>query len=163
MQRPLGVSERLPQTHVGGGLGVVAIDKTKLCGQLGECSLIDAAIVLQRLACARAQLVERPSGASDADNRHVELAVPDHRLQRRKDFLVGQITGRAEENKSIRLGRWHLDPASGYRLRIVQRQWQLGASKQTLATWYPAASHTNVLDVLIEGEQQFHPRAPDPI
>ena len=35
------------------------------------------------------------------EKKRSPFAVPDHRLQRRKDLPVRQITGGAEENKSI--------------------------------------------------------------
>ena len=51
----------------------------------------------------RLQLFEVPASLGDADDRHIEVAALDHRLQRRKDLLVRQVAGRAEENESIRL------------------------------------------------------------
>ncbi len=56
---------------------------------------------------ARFQLVKVPAGLGDANDRHIEVATFDHRLQRREDFLVRQVPGRAEENQSIGLDITH--------------------------------------------------------
>jgi hypothetical protein len=54
------------------------------------------------------ELVRAPLGLSYTDDRHVEVAPLSHGLQRRKDFLVGQVAGGTEKNKRVRLGIIHV-------------------------------------------------------
>jgi hypothetical protein len=75
--------------------------------QLGESIGVGAAVLLQAVTRAFAQLIERPASAGHTDDRHVQLTTPGHRLQRRKDLLVSQIAGGAEENQRIRTGCCH--------------------------------------------------------
>ena len=47
------------------------------------------------------QLLEVPAALGHADDRHIEVAALDHRLQRREDLLVRQIAGGAEEDQGV--------------------------------------------------------------
>ena len=47
------------------------------------------------------QLVEAPSLPGHTDHRNVEMAALDHRLQRREDLLVREITRRTEEHQRV--------------------------------------------------------------
>ena len=47
------------------------------------------------------ELVERPAGLGDADDRHLEPAAPRQRLQRREDLLVREVAGGAEKDQRI--------------------------------------------------------------
>ena len=58
-------------------------------------------MLLDAVAGAAAELLERPARLGDADDRHVEAAAPDHRLQRREDLLVGEVAGGAEEDERV--------------------------------------------------------------
>ena len=61
-----------------------------------------------RLSRARARSCSQvPARLGDADHRHVEMAAPDHRLQRREDLLVGQVAGGAEEDQRVRARGGH--------------------------------------------------------
>ena len=53
---------------------------------------------------ARPELFESPAGFGDADHRHIEVATLQHRLQRGKDLLVGEIAGCTKEDQSIGMG-----------------------------------------------------------
>ena len=56
---------------------------------------------LEAVVCPRPKLFEVPTSFGHTDNRHVEVAAFDHRLQRRENFLVGQIARGAEENQGV--------------------------------------------------------------
>ena len=86
------------------GVVVVAVDVVQLRRQLGEGVLVDAAVVLEAVAGAFAQLFDGPAGAGHADHRHVELAARDHGLQRGEDLLVREIAGGAEEHECVGSG-----------------------------------------------------------
>src|SRR5581483_6018881 len=86
---------------------VVAVDVTQQPGQLVESRGLDAAVLLDAVARPRAELIDLPAGFGHANDRHVEMAALDHRLQRRKNFLVGEIAGGAEKNQRIRMGSFH--------------------------------------------------------
>jgi hypothetical protein len=45
-------------------------------------------------------LIEIPAGLGYADDREVEIALVQHGLERRKDFLVGQIAGCTKKTKA---------------------------------------------------------------
>jgi hypothetical protein len=75
-----------------------------LRGEPLERLLVNTAASIQTFTRTRAQLVEGPAGSRHADDRHVEFASPQHRVQCGKDLLVREISCRTEENKGIRTG-----------------------------------------------------------
>ena len=58
------------------------------------------------------ELVEVPSGLGDADDRNVQRAALNHRLQRREDLLVGKIAGGAEEDQRVGMRLTHVHSPS---------------------------------------------------
>ena len=60
-------------------------------------------MVLQAVACPRPELVELPARPGHADDRHVEVAALQHRLQRWEDLLVSQVARDAEEDQGVRM------------------------------------------------------------
>ena len=102
MRGRLRVAQLGAQAGVRLVVGVVAVDVVHQLAELLEGVLVHAAAVLgDAVAGALAQLLECPSGLGDADDRHIQRAVLDHALQRRKDLLVGKVAGGAEEYKCI--------------------------------------------------------------
>src|SRR3546814_3645280 len=99
LQRVFGGAQFLAQALEGAGVVVVAVDVAQLRRELFESRLVDAAVVLEAVAGAFAQLVDRPARMGHADHRHVEPAARDHRLQRGKDLLVGKVA-KSEEHTS---------------------------------------------------------------
>jgi hypothetical protein len=53
------------------------------------------------IARPRLELVEVPTGFGQTDDRHVQVLPLDHRLQRRENLLVSQISGGAEKYQCI--------------------------------------------------------------
>ena len=104
VRRPLGRAElpadRLERRRVV----VVAVHVAQQARQFLEGGRVEPAVLLDRLARPRLQLVEVPPGARDADHRHVEEPAFDHRLQGRIELLVGEIACRAEEDECV--GCW---------------------------------------------------------
>ena len=99
------VEHRL-QLHEGLRVAVVPIHVAQLRHQPGERRLANSrAVRLHALPRTRLQLLERPPGLGHPDHRTVEVAVLDHRLERGKDLLVGQISGRSEEHQRVRAAR----------------------------------------------------------
>ena len=97
----LCAAERLPERREGRRILVVPIDVAKQAGQLVERRPVEAAVLLDALPRSRAQLVERPAGLGDANDRHVEVAALGHRLQRGEDLLVRQIARGPEEHERV--------------------------------------------------------------
>ena len=83
------------------GVAIVAVDVMQQAHELRECRRVEAAVLFQAVAGAGAKLLEVPSRLRNTYDRNVEVAALDHRLQRRKDLLVGEIAGRAEENERV--------------------------------------------------------------
>ena len=79
-----------------GRVAVVAVDVAQHADELRECRGIEPAVLFQTVARAGAELLEVPASLGDADHRDVEMTALDHRLQRRKDLLEGEISRRAE-------------------------------------------------------------------
>ena len=76
-------------------------------------------MLVEAVARARAELLEVQPGFGHADDRHVEVAAPDHGLQRREDLLVGQVAGGAEEHQRVGLsGCGHHGRLRGFRLLL---------------------------------------------
>src|SRR5262249_28246017 len=71
--------------------------------------VVDAAAVFgDAVARAVAQVVHRPLRRRHTDDRHVELVVLHHRIQRGEDLLAREIARHAEEHQRIRrIPRWH--------------------------------------------------------
>ena len=64
-------------------------------------TIVEAAEFLDALLCPGAQLIERPAGLGDADDRHVEFAPLGHRLKCGEDLLVGQVARGPEEHERV--------------------------------------------------------------
>src|SRR5262249_26581912 len=84
-----------------GLVGVVAVDVAERLHQPRERVAIDAAVPLDALVCARAELVERPARLGDADDRHGQPSAERHAVQGGKDLLVGEVARGAEENERV--------------------------------------------------------------
>ena len=98
-------AERFTQLLKSRGILIIAIDVLEQSDEFSEGSFVDAAMLRQAVAHPIANLVDVPSGFRDADHRHVQGAVLDHLLQRRKYLLVRQVSAGAEEDQSIRRRR----------------------------------------------------------
>src|SRR5215831_18913998 len=82
----------------GGRVFIVTVNIAQQAAQLVEGRRIDpSAVFLDAVSCSRSELIDIPTRLGHSDNRHVEVAVFRHRLERRKDFLVGQIARGTEE------------------------------------------------------------------
>ena len=84
---------------------VVAIHVAQQPTQLVEGDGVEPSVLLQAVLRPVLELFESPGGLRDADDRYVQVAALHHRLQRRKDLLVGEIAGGAEEDEGVSLGR----------------------------------------------------------
>src|SRR6266446_1053908 len=62
---------------------------------------IDSAVFLQAVVRPRAKLIKIPSGFGYTDHRYIKMSALHHRLQRRENLLVGQVTGCTEEDQSV--------------------------------------------------------------
>src|SRR4030095_16386647 len=88
---------------------VVAVNITQQATQLVKGRRFDpSAVFLDAVSCPRSELIDIPTCLGHPDNRHIEVAPFNHRLQRRKDFLVGEIAGGTEEDQRIRMGNVHV-------------------------------------------------------
>ena len=57
------------------------------------------------------ELLEPPAGLGDADNRDVQTLISHQAEERRKDLLIGKVSGRSEEDQRVRWF-WHQDCSS---------------------------------------------------
>src|SRR6185295_17413964 len=94
-------------------IAVVAVDVLEPGGEGAERGGIEPAVFGDAALRALEELIARESGLGDADDRDVERTPPGHRLERRKDLLIGEVAGRAEEDQGVRLGSrlLHRSPA----------------------------------------------------
>src|SRR5215471_20951995 len=83
--------------------------------------------MLEAVACPGPKLIEAPTSLGHADDRHVEVAAFRHRLQRREDFLVGQIARGAKKDQGVRLGCVHGEPscAKMYECMCIHRSQEI--------------------------------------
>src|SRR5262249_20745132 len=89
------------------GIVVVTIDVTQQPTQRVEGDGVGHAVFDDTVVCPGPQLFERPTSFCYADDRHTQMASPDHRMQRRKDLLVGEVARGAEEHQGVRSGIAH--------------------------------------------------------
>ncbi len=94
-----GVAQRLFQVLEGLEILIAAVDVAQQFLEPPECRRIDAAMMLEAVASALLQPFEAPSALGHADDGDIEGPALDHRLQRRKYFLVGEITRSTEEDQ----------------------------------------------------------------
>src|SRR5260370_25805441 len=69
--------------------------------QLVEGRSIDSAVFFEAVMCPRPKLFEVPAGLGHTDDGYVEVAALHHSLQRREDFLVGQIARGTKEDQGV--------------------------------------------------------------
>ena len=153
VQRPRSVTQRLPQVVERCRVLVVAGDVLQIGGKLSERLFVNPAVFVQTVAGPRPKVIEVP-GPGHADDRDIEVTTLDHRLQRRKDLLVGEVARDAEDNQCIRGGchpdapfscaapisRWPPNPC-----RIADRSLSAkSASPRELKRSYSAALRTGV-------------------
>src|SRR5215469_8302397 len=99
MRRSLRRVEFLADRLEGSCVFIVTTNIAQQAAQLVEGHRIDpAAVFLDAVFRARSELIDIPTRLRYPDNRHVEVAPFNHRLERRKDFLVGQIARGTEED-----------------------------------------------------------------
>src|SRR6266436_6425883 len=80
---------------------VVTVNVAQQTGQLFESRRIDSAVFLQAVVRPRAKLIQIPSGFGYTDHGYIKMSALHHRLQRRENLLVGQVTGCAEEDQRV--------------------------------------------------------------
>src|SRR5262249_4753263 len=94
----------------GVGIRVVAVDIAKQFQHLGKSIAIDTAVVLQAIFGASLQLIERPSGLGNPDNRDVETFVANEPLDGSENLLICEIAGGAKEHQRVGLKGRHQGP-----------------------------------------------------
>src|ERR1035438_1009366 len=102
MYRPLRRTERAAQVRISRGCSVIAGDIDEQGRELLEAARVELTCGLDALFRAPAQKIQAPALARDTDDRNVESVAVYHRMQRRKYFLVGEISGGTEEHQGIR-------------------------------------------------------------
>ena len=108
VRRPRRAAQLFPDRREGGRVVVVAVDVPEEARQLREGRWVEAAVLLEAVLGAGLHLVEGPAGLRDADDRDVEVAALQHRLERREDLLVRQIARGPEEDEGVRPGSVHV-------------------------------------------------------
>ena len=109
MGGPLRRAERGADGLKRGRVIVVAVHIAQQAAQPVTRRRIDAPVVLEAVTGPGPELVEVPAGLGHADDRHVEMAAFRYRLQRREDFLIGEIARGPEEHQGICMGHVHGD------------------------------------------------------
>src|SRR6476646_11759387 len=108
MRGPLRRVQLLADGLKGSRVFVVTINITQEPAQFVEGRRVDSSpVFLDTVSRPRSELINIPTCLGYSDNRHVEVASFDHRIQRRKYFLVGEIASSTEENQRIRMRNIH--------------------------------------------------------
>jgi hypothetical protein len=84
-------------------VAVVAVDVAEQALELLERGRVEPAVLLEAGLRAGVKLLEASAAFGDADDRHIERAALDHRLERGKDLLEGEVAGRAEKYQCVAL------------------------------------------------------------
>src|SRR4029450_7100363 len=85
------------------GVGGVPGDVAQTADQAGERVGIETAVALDAVAGPRLQLIERPAGLRDPDDRDVKVAAARQRRKSGKDLLGAEATGGPEEHERVGL------------------------------------------------------------
>src|SRR5271155_2026048 len=108
MRRMGRVAQFPAQRGVSGGVLVLAVNVTQMLEQQGKRLLVDAtAVSLDAVVGAGPELIQVPARLGYSNDRELKMAAPRYRMQSRKDLLVGQIAGRAEEGQGVRMWLAH--------------------------------------------------------
>jgi hypothetical protein len=97
VQRALRVAELALERREGLRVGVVAVDVAQQREQL----VVGVVVLGDRVVRALLEVVEIPTGLGDADDRHLEDAAADQRVQGGEDLLVREVSRRAEEDEGV--------------------------------------------------------------
>src|SRR5262249_22046734 len=106
---------RVTQALIRASIVVIAANIVQLWCKPRERGFIEMAMLFQALSGTRAELIGTPRTASHTDDRHSELIVVGHGLERREDLLCSEVAGRAEEDQRIAPERHQDPPATGCR------------------------------------------------
>src|ERR1700722_14099160 len=142
MRRPFRSVEFFAERLKSGRICVVAVYITQQAGQLVESCSVESAVFLEAILSPRAKLFKVPTGFCYPDHRDVEVTAFDHRLQRGKNLLVGQIACGTKKHqcvgsgiahcKSPFLGRLICPPVAGPSrppFEALSSRWQRGGVK----------------------------------
>src|SRR5579863_4829883 len=103
MRRMLSPAEFFAKRVKGCAASVITIDVVQQATQLFKGCSIESAVFFQAVLGPGAKLVEVPARFRDPDDGYLEMPAFDHRLQRGKDFLVGQVAGCSEKDQRVRM------------------------------------------------------------
>jgi hypothetical protein len=78
MQRTSSFSEEAAQLLICGFVAVISVDVLKEPAQFRKCFRAHPTMALDTFMSALLELFEVPSGFGHTNDRHVEMAVPDH-------------------------------------------------------------------------------------
>ena len=101
VDRPGRIAKRLFQFGECRGVRVVAVHVAQLRGEFLEAGGVEIAAVLDAVAGALLELLQRPARARHADDRNVEAVPLHHGVESGEDLLVCQVARGAEEDEGI--------------------------------------------------------------
>jgi hypothetical protein len=96
-----GGAQRTAQSVECVGRLIITGDVREPIGEFRKGLVINAAVCGDTVARPSPQLIGRPLRLRDPDHRDVEMAAAGQRLERRKDLLVREIAGCAEEYERV--------------------------------------------------------------
>ena len=105
MRRAPGIPQRLPKRRERVRVVVITAHIPEQGKQVVKSApVIDPAGLPDAVRRPFAQLRQAPLRGGNANHRHLENAAPCHRVERRKNHLVGEVAGHAENNQRISRG-----------------------------------------------------------
>jgi hypothetical protein len=104
-ERPLAADQRIPQSLVGARILVVSPDKAEQPAQFLKRGRVEGTVLLHAIARSVPKLVQAVVGTGHPHDRHVEMAVTDHRLQGGEDLLEGEVAGNTEDDQCVGGGK----------------------------------------------------------
>src|SRR4029077_21218142 len=116
MRRMMRLLELFAKSRERRWVLVITVNVAQQAGQFSESRRIDSAVLLQAVGRPRTKLIQIPSGFGYTDHRYIKMSALHHRLQRRENLLVGQVTGCAEEDQRVGMRIAHMLFLSGVAL-----------------------------------------------
>jgi hypothetical protein len=107
VQRVRCISEGSLQRYIGAFILIIAVNVLQVGDQFFERSGLEQAVRLNAFTGTGDQLIQRPAGFRDSDDRHIQIAAAGHGLKSRKYLFVRQIAAGAKENKRVRVSVFH--------------------------------------------------------
>jgi hypothetical protein len=107
VQRVGGSAKFVAERGLSGGSAIIAADVVEPLLKLREDGFVEASVLLDTFAGARAKALDRPFRPRDANNGRLEMPPPLHRIEAREYLLMNEVASGSKEDKCVGVRNVH--------------------------------------------------------